>query len=142
MQNRADVTGIPFNHFLGIKEDGAALVLPEGEQYRNHLGTVHASAQFALAEAASGQWLLGRFGDEASKYMAVVRKVEAKFRRPANGALHAQAEAGEAEAAAFADSLARRGRGMLAIRVRVLDKDDQTSLEADFEWFAQKFVEA
>jgi len=71
-----DVSSIPFNRFLGLRADGAILTLPADANYLNHLGTVHASAQFALAEAASGQWLLGRFGAEAAGNLAVVRHAD------------------------------------------------------------------
>jgi len=55
-----NVAAIPFNRFLGLRADGVSLTLPADPNYQNHLGTVHAGAQFALAEAASGQWLLNR----------------------------------------------------------------------------------
>ena len=62
---KASVTELPFNSFLGIQiaADPAHLLrLPSGQQYLNHLGTVHASAQLALAEASSGEFLLRHFG--------------------------------------------------------------------------------
>ena len=43
-----DVTGIPFNRFLGLRAGEASLTLPSGPDYLNHLGTVHAAAQYAL----------------------------------------------------------------------------------------------
>src|ERR1035438_8092756 len=58
-----DVSAIPFNRFLGLRAGDTALTLPADPKYHNHLGTVHAGAQFSLAEAASGQWLLDRFGE-------------------------------------------------------------------------------
>ena len=78
-----NVTAIPFNRFLGLRADGGVLTLPADPNYQNHLGTMHAGAQFALAEAASGQWLLSRFGAEAASNLAVVRHADVKFRRPA-----------------------------------------------------------
>jgi len=50
---KASVTELPFNNFLGIRparETAHLLQLPSGSQYLNHLGTVHAAAQLALAE--------------------------------------------------------------------------------------------
>ena len=48
---------------LGLFQAAAQLlVLPAGGQYLNHLGTVHASAQLALAEASSGEYLLRALG--------------------------------------------------------------------------------
>ena len=85
-----NVADIPFNRFLGLRLNGSFLTLPADPKYQNHIGAVHASAQFSLAEAASGQWLLTKFGDAAADYLAVVRHVEVKYRRQALGELTAR----------------------------------------------------
>ena len=75
------VTELPFNSFLGIElaSDPAHLLrLPAGAQYLNHLGTVHASAQLALAEASSGEFLLRELGS-ASGVVPVVRGSNPSF---------------------------------------------------------------
>lgn len=133
-----DVSAIPFNRFLGLRAGGTALTLPADPKYLNHLGTVHASAQFALAEAASGQWLLERFGEAAADYMAVVRHADIKFRRPATGELTARADATPEEAERFIETLTRRGRAAIEVRVEVLGADGSATLESSFEWFAQR----
>jgi hypothetical protein len=87
MDVKNSVTELPFNSFLGIQtaaELTRLLQLPSGKHYLNHLGTVHASAQLALAEASSGEFLPRHFGS-AEGIVPVVRRLEAKFRRPANG---------------------------------------------------------
>jgi Domain of unknown function (DUF4442) len=104
-----DVSAIPFNRFLGLRAGGAALMLPADPKYHNHLGTVHASAQFALAEAASGRWLLDHFGEAAADYVAVVRHADVKYRRPAAGGLAAHASAPPGEAERFLETVTRRG---------------------------------
>jgi acyl-coenzyme A thioesterase PaaI-like protein len=133
-----DVWAIPFNRFLGLRAGGAALTLPADPKYHNHLGTVHAGAQFSLAEAASGQWLLDRFGDAAADYVAVVRHADVKFRRPATGELTTQAGASPEEAERFLETLTRRGRATIEVRVQVLGADGSATLESTFEWFAQR----
>ncbi len=133
-----NVADIPFNRFLGLRPDGSVVTLPADPKYRNHVGTVHAGAQFSLAEAASGQWLLARFGDRAAEYLAVVRHVEVKYRRPATGKLTARAEVSAEEAERFRDTLERRGRAAIEVRVQVLGADQGVTLEATFEWFAQR----
>ena len=78
---KASVTELPFNSFLGIQiadEPSHLLRLPSGAQYLNHLGSVHASAQLALAEASSGEFLLRHFGS-ADGIIPVVRRLDAKF---------------------------------------------------------------
>ena len=92
---KASVTELPFNSFLGLQkaaEPSQLLRLPPGGQYLNHLGTVHASAQLALAEASSGEFLLHRLAS-VEGIVAVVRRLEAKFRKPASGAVTAVADA-------------------------------------------------
>ena len=80
------ITEVPFNRFLGIrKADGDPeylLQLDDSPHYQNHLGTVHASVQLALAEASSGERLLQQFPDLAAGVLSVVRRVEAKFKNP------------------------------------------------------------
>src|SRR5260370_40888832 len=89
-----DITEVPFNHFLGIKKspaDGPHLLeLDNLPEYRNHLGTVHAGAQMALAEAASAEYLLRTFEGAAAGALAVVRRVQAKFRNLVNGKVFAK----------------------------------------------------
>jgi len=133
-----NVEDIPFNRFLGLRLDGSVLTLPADPKYQNHLGTVHAGAQFSLAEAASGQWLLDKFGDRAAEYLAVVRHVDVKYRRPATGELTARAEVDEEKAEQFRATLDRRGRAAIEVRVHVVSADQEVTLEAAFEWFAQR----
>jgi acyl-coenzyme A thioesterase PaaI-like protein len=131
-----DVSAIPFNRFLGLRAGGAALMPPADPKYHNHLGTVHASAQFALAEAASGRWLLDHFGEAAADYVAVVRHADVKYRRPAAGELAAHASAPPGEAERFLETVTRRGRAAIEVRVQVLGADGSVTLESAFEWFA------
>src|SRR6476659_5020816 len=118
------ITELPFNRFIGLEQAGqdssALLSLPEGPQYLNHLGTVHASAQLALAEATSGEFLLRVLG-EAPGLLPVVRRLEAKFRRPANGALTARASADEETLRSIPSELQRRGRTTISVVVEVSD---------------------
>lgn len=61
------VTELPFVTFIriagGHPPRRTALTLPDSERNRNHLNTVYTSAQFALAEAASGECLARQFED-------------------------------------------------------------------------------
>ena len=132
-----NVADIPFNRFLGLRLDGSVLALPADPKYQNHVGAVHASAQFSLAEAAGGQWLLAKFGDEVADYLAVLRRAEVKYRRPALGELNAEVEVSPEQAERFRDTLQQRGRAAIEVHVQVLGADHGTTLEATFEWFAE-----
>ena len=82
-----DITQLPFNRLIGLEYasgDRLLVALPPGPQYGNHVGTVHASALLAVAEAGSGEFLLQSRGP-AIGFLPVVRRREAKFRRPAGG---------------------------------------------------------
>jgi hypothetical protein len=59
-----NITLLPFNKLIGLEPAGPDCMvgLPEGPQYLNHLGTVHASALLAVAEAGSGEFLVGMAG--------------------------------------------------------------------------------
>ncbi len=135
-----DVTGIPFNAFLGIERvDGVEprLALREAANLTNHLGTVHASAQFALAEAASGECLLRMFGDiaERATVVPVVRSAEVKFRKPAQGAIQAGGQIAEDVARKARTALEGRGRALIPVEVTVEDAAANVTMTASFEWF-------
>ena len=139
-----DVTEIPFNRFLGIRkchdaEDGL-LLLPESEYYTNHLNTVHASAQFALGEAASGEYLLQRFRDivEKETLVPVVRKTDVTFKRPARGEIKASASIPDETARQTVASLEKKGRAIIPVAVQVTDRDGHNTMTATYEWFVQR----
>lgn len=134
------VTEIPFNRFVGIESSASEthlLRLPASPNYSNHLGTVHASAQLALAEASSGEFLLRRLVTDIPK-APVVRRLEAKFRNPATGALTSRASVQDGALDRAADELARRGRTFITVTVEVHDESGGHTLSAVVEWFLQK----
>jgi acyl-coenzyme A thioesterase PaaI-like protein len=139
---KTSVTQLPFNSFLGIQvssEPSKLLRLPAGEQYLNHLGTVHAGAQLALAEASSGEFLLRHFGS-ADGIVPVVRRLEAKFRKPANGAVTSTADAVPEFLAQLDAELASKGRSLIPITVELHDESGVHTLSATVEWFIQRLA--
>jgi acyl-coenzyme A thioesterase PaaI-like protein len=134
------VTSLPFNRHVGIQKSttGEGLVeLPSGEQFLNHIGTVHAGAQLALAEACSGEFLL-KLLSSAIGVVPVVRRVEAKFKKPAQGRITAKINASLTQVDEPLAELEKKGRCLLAIHVDVYDEHGQHSLAASFEWFVAK----
>jgi acyl-coenzyme A thioesterase PaaI-like protein len=132
-----DVTAIPFNRFLGLEAgplEGDILVsLPGLPQYTNHLGTVHASALLAVAEAGSGAFLLRHLGDAAG-FVPVVRRLEAKFRKPARGRVSARASAPPEELERVPVEVRDRGRALVNVAVEVIDEGGTVVLTAGVEW--------
>jgi acyl-CoA thioesterase FadM len=136
-----DVVDIPFNRFVGLTpptQPGAIFSLPADVKYTNHLGSVHASALLTLAEASSGEYLRREFGDLAPQVIPVVRRIEAKFRKPAHGALHSQVTVSLERKQEFLSTLASRGRALLEVQVDVRDEHDVHALTATVEWFVAR----
>jgi len=135
---QVDVTQLPFNRLVGLEPaaaDGGYLVsLPAGPQYANHLGTVHASALLAVAEVGSGAFLAGRLAD-ATGFVPVVRRLDAKFRKPATGRVSARAAVPDEEVARWSSELAGRGRVSAAVPIEVVDGAGVVVLSATVEWF-------
>lgn len=134
------VTELPFNRHVGLRsgnDPAHVLILPAGEQFLNHLGTVHASALLALAEASSGEFLLRQFGQEM-KVVPVVRRLEAKFRKPAHGEVHSVVGVAEGALAQMEADLAGRGRALLSVAVELHDEAGAHVLSASVEWFVQR----
>ena len=137
---KARVTELPFNNLLGIRPAGDSaylLQLPSGNQYLNHLGTVHASAQLALAEASSGEFLLRHFGS-ADGLVPVSRRLQAKFHKPANGSIMSTASAKPESLARLDSELSSKGYSIISITVDIYDESGAHTLSTTFEWFIRR----
>ncbi|MFN0077217.1 MAG: DUF4442 domain-containing protein [Prosthecobacter sp.] len=130
------VLDLPFNRFIGLQkaDEPQMLMLPAGRQYLNHLGTVHASALLALAEASSGEWLLRQLGG-LTGVIPVVRRLESKFRKPANGAVKSSVTTKAEPIEALKADLAAKGRALIEVSVELHDEGGQHVLSAAVEWF-------
>lgn len=135
-------TDLALNQALGMKDapPGSAhlLELPMSPVVHNHLGTMHAAAQFALAEAASASRLQRDFGAHVGNVHAVVRGVSLKFRKPATGDLLAFAAPDESTAQHLVNDLATRSRTIATIRVELKDRAGNLTFVGSFEWFIGK----
>jgi hypothetical protein len=132
-----NVFELPFNKYIGIKKssDPEYLLMLEGkENYLNHLDTVHASAQFALAEATSGYFLLNQF-QELENIFPVVRKVETKYRKPAQGEVFSKADFANSSKDQILEELSLKKRVLIIVRVLLYDSEHNNIMQADFEWF-------
>jgi acyl-coenzyme A thioesterase PaaI-like protein len=135
-----EILDIPYNRFTGLKystNPEYLMMLDNREVYHNHLGTVHASALFALAEATSGCFLQNEF-QQLTNVIPVVRKVETKFRKPATGSIFSKASMVEATPDEIIDELNTRQRTLVTVRVILKDEGGVNVMQADFEWFITK----
>lgn len=135
------ITELPFNRLIGIQHaetEDALLALPADVRYTNHLGTVHASALLALAEATSGEFLIREIGSIGFEVIPVVRKLESKFRKPAQGAINSKVNVGANEVDQFVQTLKEKGRAIISIGVNVFDENETHALSSTVEWFVTK----
>ena len=132
------ILNIPFHIFLNIqkhKGDDFIFEIKEKKEYLNHLGTIHACYQLALAEASSGQFLLDEFFDLRNDLIPVVRKTEAKYQKPANGILYSKAAFESSSKEEILHELKKRKRALVKIKVEILDENKNRTLLVVFEWF-------
>ncbi len=135
------ITELPFNRLIGITTadyEDAVLSLPNDTRYTNHLGTVHASALLALAEATSGDYLIREFVNLGFGVLPVVRRLEAKFRKPAFGAVFSKINVSREKKDEFTSALKSKGRALLEIAVDVYDETGTHALTAVIEWFVAR----
>jgi len=136
-----NVTEIPFNKFLAItfsNSDNLSLELEFKDNLQNHLGTFHAGAQFALAEACSGLSLLKQFPDLENKVVPVLRKSEIKFKNPAQSNIQAKATISSETKDKFNRQLTKKGRASIAVPVEIMDRNGTITMTGIYEWFVQK----
>lgn len=137
---RAAVEGIPFNTLLGVRvrdfSPGASTAaLPASRQLENHLGGVHAVAEYAVAEAASGAALLMRFHDLLSDEVApVARGARIRYLAAASGEVTARAVVAPRVAGAARAELASTGRADVDVPVAVTDEHGGAVAKVVVEW--------
>jgi hypothetical protein len=77
------VVDLAINAALGMKESPEdskhLLELPESSFSKNHVGTAHASTQFALAEACSGQRLFNKLNGIQDRLLALASSCVCKI---------------------------------------------------------------
>lgn len=134
-------TDLAFNQALGIiaAPHGAAhlLELPMRELVQNHVGTLHAAAQFALAEAAAAACLQRDFPD-VGEVFAVVRGAKIKYRNAATDDLLAFAEPDEFTRQHLRNDLATRTRTSATVDVELKDRAGRLAFAGSFNWFIAK----
>lgn len=133
-----DVTALPFNRFIGLEwagpDSGFLVTLPGASHFTNHLGTVHASALLAVAEAGSGAFLIKNLGD-GSGYLPVVRRMESKFRKPAHGRISARASTAPGQLERVKTELSTKNRALITVSVEIIDEGGVVALSSEVEWF-------
>ena len=74
----------------------------------------------------------------AESVLAVVRRVEAKFRNPLTGKIRSRAAIQPGQADKLEEALRTKGRGLISVDVEIVGTDGTVGLLATVEWFVQK----
>lgn len=133
-----DVTLIPFVEHVGIRKNAHDhLELPFAHSLENHLKTIHASAQFTLAETASGEILQQQLPELADKVIPLLRESKLKFKKPASQSIIAYPVIATEAVKKFKEQFAKKGRASLSVDVEIRDVDDTITCSGTFNWFLQ-----
>jgi acyl-coenzyme A thioesterase PaaI-like protein len=140
-RNSMNITEIPFNKFIEIasdRESPSNLCLAFKDNLKNHLGTFHASAQFALAEACSGLSLQKHFPHLENSVVPVLRKSEVKFKKPALSNILAKSVIDQDHKKKFEQQLERKNRASIQVAVDIVTQDGTVTMSGVYEWYVQK----
>jgi len=133
-----DVTQIPFAKHIGIEYKGkSTLKLDPKEVVKNHIQSIHASAQFALAETQSGLFLQETFPKLVGKVVGLLHASTVKYKNPATSSIYAVAKLEDREKEKFLSQLERKGRAGISITVVLQNKNRMIIMEGSFDWFIQ-----
>lgn len=145
MNRRVKPVDLLLNQALGLREapPGAAhlLGMPFASIHHNHLGTMHAVAQFGLAEAASAECLLRTFPGLAPTVIPVMREVRVKYRQAGRGPLRAFASVAPEARTTLRPQLEKSGRALVDVEVTLKDDAGGTTLHGTFTWFISQIAE-
>jgi acyl-coenzyme A thioesterase PaaI-like protein len=133
-----DVTKIPFVEKVGIQRNtDGEFELPFYTGVQNHLETIHACAQFVLAETASGEILQKSFPDLVGKVIPVLRESQIKFKKPALKKIITYPSVTAESLSKFDEQISKKGRAIISVEVQVKDVDGTVTCTGTFKWFVQ-----
>lgn len=131
---------VPFSHHVGARvasvgAESAEAVLPAAQDRLNHVGTVHAVAQFGLGEVASGAIVLASFPALlADGYAPIAASASISYLKAGRGELRAVAHFASADQDAARAQIAESGKARFTIPVQIVDSADQVISEMTVEW--------
>ena len=129
---------IEFVKLVGIEQSENNVSLAFKKDVLNHIESIHASAQFTLAETQSGLHLQELFPELVGKVIPILRESKIKYRKPALKNIVAFAFCSDESIEKFKVQFVKKGRATLSISVDVKDEDDVLTSLSEFVWFVQK----
>ncbi|HZS15360.1 MAG TPA: YiiD C-terminal domain-containing protein [Candidatus Dormibacteraeota bacterium] len=137
---RHGIEQMPYNAMVGVRileMDGgrARGSLAARPEVGNHVGTMHAGAQFSLVEAVSGAAVSSAFLDLLGRAVPLAQGAELTYRRPARSDVVAEASIAPEEIARVRGELDASGRARFDVRVTVTDAQGTLATEATMRWY-------
>ena len=126
---------VPFSNTVGIKAD----TLDNHHDIQNHIGSIHAGAQFTFAETASGVYLSSFFSDKEGEYVPLLREASVKYKKQALSTLSSEVSVENLEVEKFIENYKIKGFGVITAKVKLFDIDGDVTCVGSFKWFVQKF---
>jgi len=130
---------IPFIADMGMEQRADGLLfLPFNNKLLNHVGTIHGSVLFTLAETQSGFYLGSCFPQYKGKIVPLLRASTVKYKNPANKDVYAKAFTSQESLEKFEAQFLKKGRAIIRVDVEVLDSDNVLVMVGEFVWFISK----
>jgi acyl-coenzyme A thioesterase PaaI-like protein len=130
-----NVLDLPFVKHLGLQmsADGE-LSLQISDHHKNHLGTVHATVLYGIAEACSGQAIIDEFFKPYPNALVVIRRAAIKYRSPARADLSARVKKTDPALNSVMARLQEKGVAKCEVEVETKSGDEIVAI-ATFEFF-------
>lgn len=133
-----EITTIPFIQKVGItRNQQGRLELALDDSVINHIDTIHASALFTLAEAASGEVLQTAFPEYAGKVVPVLRDSQIKYKKPATCSVSAYTRIDGENISKFREQFGEKKRSSVSVDVDIKDAEGVLICSGRFSWFVQ-----
>ncbi len=124
---------------IGIKREGnAPLSLKLSENNQNHIATMHAGAQFILAEAASGTYLSKLFPELKDQIIPLLRSSSIKYKKTAIGTITTYPSLSQEEQERFMKQFSKKSRGIIEVNVILKNEHQEIVSISSFTWFIEK----
>ncbi len=138
--HRQMLDAVPFNRVLGVRvvaveAESVEVELPARPELLNHVGTMHAAAQFGLGESASGAMSVAAFGDLlAGGAVPLLAEARITYHRPASGTLRARATLARDEQQRIRADFAAAGKARYEMPVQLTDAGGTVTTTLQVNW--------
>lgn len=123
-----------FSQVYRCKKNETSVCLKQREDLLNHVGSIHATAIYGLAEAASGDYIITHLMPLFPDALALARQGSIKYKRPAESESMAEVKVSDESLASCIETLKKRNRATLTVPVHIYC-DDKTVATAEFDWW-------